>query len=320
MTSKAIFIPYFGKFNEFFKIFLSSCSYNHDYTFFIFTNDKTDFDYPSNCNVKYIEFEDFRKIIQEHFDFKISLKRPYKICDFRPCFGDVFADLIKDFDYWGFCDVDVVLGKLSDFYTDELLLKFDRISDSGHFSLFKNNSIMRKAYKMYSKKSYYYKEVFCNDGTFAFDEWGMNKGFNRLLIENGFKIFYNPILFSDIRIDKYGLRTTREVYDLPESAKKERAKKHIIFSFENGVLLQHFLNKGKAYFSPESYLHLQKRSMVIKTQSLSKFVIVPPNIICDYPNKIDEAFLKQIKEKFFYFNYLKIRYHNFLKKIKNKCK
>ena len=316
MTTKAIIIPYFGKFNDFFPFFLSSCGYNDDYTFFIFTDDRSKFNYPKNCKVTYLDFDEFVKVMQKHFDFNISLETPYKLCDFKPTYGDVFYELIKSFDYWGFCDVDLIFGKLSHFYTDDLLSKYDRVSDAGHFSLFKNNQTMRKAYKNIKHKGcYFYKDVYSSNASFAFDEWGSNKGFNRILINNGYKVFYSPILFADIRIDTYGLRTTKEIYDIPELAKLESTKKHIIYSFDNGVLLQHSISKQELCSSEQSYLHLQKRPMKIRTNSLSKFIIVPPSTVESYSNSIDIKYLKSIKERRIYWNYLELRLNNLLKKL-----
>ena len=38
------------------------------------------------------EFDDLAKRIRDFFDFEVSLEQPYKLCDFRPAFGDIFAE------------------------------------------------------------------------------------------------------------------------------------------------------------------------------------------------------------------------------------
>lgn len=48
MKTIAFVIPYFGKLPNSFLIFLESCGINSDIDFFIFTDDRTDYDYPSN--------------------------------------------------------------------------------------------------------------------------------------------------------------------------------------------------------------------------------------------------------------------------------
>jgi hypothetical protein len=49
-------------------------------------------DAPPNVAVQLCEFEDLAKRIRSHFEFEIALERPYKLCDFRPAFGEIFAD------------------------------------------------------------------------------------------------------------------------------------------------------------------------------------------------------------------------------------
>lgn len=45
-----------------------------------------------------------------------ELKTPYKITDFRPLFGEIFADLLDGYDYWGFGDLDVVYGDIQEVF------------------------------------------------------------------------------------------------------------------------------------------------------------------------------------------------------------
>lgn len=44
-------------------------------------------------------------------------ERDYGVCDLRPMIGSVLADRLKGFDWWGWCDMDIVTGNL-----DEMLV------------------------------------------------------------------------------------------------------------------------------------------------------------------------------------------------------
>lgn len=44
----------------------------------------------------------------------LRLESSYKICDFRPLFGEIFSDLTSGYDYWGWFDLDILLGNLTD--------------------------------------------------------------------------------------------------------------------------------------------------------------------------------------------------------------
>lgn len=97
---KGVFIvPYFGKFNNYFQLFLNSCKFNKNYDWLFFTDDKTVYDYPDNVTVKYTSFEEIRSFIQSKFDFKISLNYPYKFCDLKPMYGYIFSEYIKEYDF-----------------------------------------------------------------------------------------------------------------------------------------------------------------------------------------------------------------------------
>ena len=49
----AFLCPYFGKFPKHIQLWLNSCGTNKDTTFFIFTDDKQQLDYPDNFVVNY---------------------------------------------------------------------------------------------------------------------------------------------------------------------------------------------------------------------------------------------------------------------------
>ena len=58
----------------------------------------------------------------------INLRSPYKLCDLKPAYGYIFNNLLKDFDYWGYSDLDLLFGNL-----DELLKK---INDNNYHKTF----------------------------------------------------------------------------------------------------------------------------------------------------------------------------------------
>lgn len=320
MSKKALIIPYFGKFNNYFQLWLKSCEYNTDFDWLIFTDDKTNYQYPTNVHIYYTTFEEMKRKINSIFEFEIALESPYKLCDFRPAYGEIFKDYLKEYDYWGYCDTDLIWGRLSIFYTEEILKKYDKISDSGHFTLYKNTKEIVEAYRtLEAKDCYKYKDVFTNRDNYAFDEWGNNKGINRILLKNNYQIYYKPIWFSDIRIDRYGLINTRGIYDLNERALNERKKEKIVYLFDKGKLFQCYLDKEKKLrFNEEAYIHLQKRPMINEVESLNEgsFMIIPPNKFINYNEKINVKYLSKIKENKLYWHYYEIRYKNLIRKIK----
>lgn len=95
--------PYFGKFPNYFELHLLSIRRNPDITWIFFTDDHTEYDWPSNAEVHYMGFDDMQRLVQSRFEFQISLEKPYKLCDFKPAYGWIFRDYLEGYDYWGHC-------------------------------------------------------------------------------------------------------------------------------------------------------------------------------------------------------------------------
>lgn len=127
MYSIAYVVPYFGKFPKGFQFWLLSCKCNPSIDWLIFTDDKTPYDYPENVKVTYWTFDQMKKKAQAIYDFPIFLERPYKLCDFKPAYGEIFADELKDYDFWGHCDIDLVWGNIRKFYTDAVLGQYEKV-------------------------------------------------------------------------------------------------------------------------------------------------------------------------------------------------
>ena len=43
-----------------------------------------------------------------------------------------------EYDFWGYCDIDLIFGNIRKFITDDILDKYDKILSRGHFTLFRN--------------------------------------------------------------------------------------------------------------------------------------------------------------------------------------
>ena len=116
MNKKVVLIiPYFGKVPDYFNLWLKSAERNSDYTFFIYTDLNFKVDENSNVKIKNISFDELKERIKSLFGNNIKLKSPYKLCDYKPAYGVIFKDDITDFDFWGFCDIDLIFGNLNHF-------------------------------------------------------------------------------------------------------------------------------------------------------------------------------------------------------------
>ena len=86
--------------------------------------------------MRQITFEKLKLIIQNKFDFDIALKAPYKLCDYKPAYGYLFQEYLEGYEYWGYCDVDMIFGNLKRFLPDNVIGEYDKIGHLGHLSLY----------------------------------------------------------------------------------------------------------------------------------------------------------------------------------------
>lgn len=147
----ALIIPYFGKLPKWSDLFFYSVMKNKELDFFIFTDADIDERYVAIPNVI------FKKTSWTEYCDKVSRKlgvsfhpaKAYKLCDLRPFYGYVYMNMLRRYDYWGFCDIDLVFGNISGYVREKVAAGCEVISThtdrvSGHFCLFRNNEKFRQ--------------------------------------------------------------------------------------------------------------------------------------------------------------------------------
>jgi len=167
----AFIILYFGRVPWYFKFFNKSCSYNPDVDFIFITDLDVTEGLANNITVVRWSLDEISKRFTEKMGFEVNIANPYKLCDLRPAFGLVFSDLIEGYDFWGYCDIDLVFGNIRSFITPEILNKHEVITIkkeyiAGPFSLFKNNDKINNLFK----RSKDYRRVFQEPVHYDFDE------------------------------------------------------------------------------------------------------------------------------------------------------
>lgn len=177
---------YFGKFPWYFPFFIKSCSTNPTVNFVIFSDAIYTAELPKNVKIISFSLATFNQLATEKLGFKVVLKNAYKLCDFKPAYGVIFSDYLAKYDFWGMCDIDIILGRIREFITDEMLDTFDIINTrhdylTGSFMLFRNDDVANNLFA----KSKDYKKVFESNKHYCFDECN----FKHAYIENEMNIF-----------------------------------------------------------------------------------------------------------------------------------
>ncbi len=311
MEKIILIVPYFGRFHNYFPFFLESCRNNPSINWLIVTNDHTAYSYPSNVKVIYTTFRDLKDQIQGLFPFGISLENPYKLCDYKPAYGIIFEKEISGYDFWGYCDVDIIFGNIRKFFTPSVLSCKEKILSRGHLSLYRNNERMNQFFK--TSTDGLYKKVYTDNRGYAFDEWGESGISNYLRRELNDDVFWDEIDFDDILTTSSNFKPAQKL---------NQGYINSIYEYNNGNLF-------RIYQTPETgdtilkeevlYVHFQKRDLTVETSDLSHYFIVPDRFI--NPVSIDLVTLKKLgKEKPINAQYFKIKFLNLKRRLINLLK
>lgn len=279
MKKICFIIPYFGKLPSNFTIWLNSCKWNKTINWIIYTNDKTKYNFPENVQVKYCEFDDLVNKIQKLYNFKVNIDSYWKICYFKPAYGEIFKDDLKGFDYWGHCDMDLIWGDIRKFITDDILEKYDKIGFQGHSTIYKNSDKINAIYKTKVPNVPTYKQIFTGEiDKYCFDENGMEEIFKFLKID-----YYKETNFA--HLSKYDYSFYLKYLPKEEDYKNKRQ----VFVWEKGKLKRYFINKKRELDYDEfMYLHFFCRPIKYKAINIddnAKYIIYP-DIVKDFKDKI----------------------------------
>ena len=283
-----LILPYFGKFDSLFPMWLESCKYNHNIDWIIFTDDKTHYKYPHNVKVLYTDFETFRGKVQSFFDFTISLETPYRLCNFKPAYGELFETYISNYDAWGFCDNDMIFGNIEKNIPKLASDKF-KIGKFGHLTILPNDKGARTIYRYKNA----YKIAFSIPQPLFFDEISYSK----ILAKNGYTEYKLKIADLKPRVKHFHI--------LNEDKENNKAQ---CFVWDKGTLLRYYLDKKKRIKTQEyAYIHFLKRPIRANDNlDFSKPIVIVPNRIYNISlEMITPDFLQKINKRGVFFDYWK---------------
>ena len=259
MKSICYIVPYFGKLPDNFDLWLLGCKMNPTIDWVVYTDDHTPYDYPHNVKVKYCTYQEIKDRIQSLYDFKVDLGRPWRLALMKSAYGEIFSDDLKGYDFWGYCDVDLMWGDIRKFYTDDVLSKYTRIGFQGHSTLFPNTPECCKLYRTIIPDHINYIDVFSGKRDFSWDESGMNMVCHYLDIPE-----YREVNFA--HLDKY-----EKGFFLKHRPKEDEPNnKYQVFTWEKGRLVRHYLKNGEIKHEEMIYIHFWCRPIKYRVKHVSE--------------------------------------------------
>lgn len=301
MTSICMLVVWMGKFPNTFDLWKQSVFNNPTVDFYIITDNKGLTD-EANLHFVYMTLSETKQRFQALVEFPITLETPYKVCDYKPLIGEAFLDITEKYEFWGHMDLDLILGDIRMFLTEDMLQSYDKLFEAGCFILYRNCDEMRNLYKRSMEKTnmaYPYKNAFQCQYACYFDEY---MGMNILGWQYPIKVHRDQTeenIVQDFRWQNLEFRSniTNETF---------------VFQWKNGKIWRYLCDeKGKLTGkAPKEYMlaHIQKRDMEI-TFPIEKFLecgelwIVPNRFQLEkpktelYSKKDRRTYEKQTKRK-----------------------
>lgn len=279
MKKCCFIIPYFGKFPKSFAVFLKTCSYNTEFNWLIFTDDHYPFDYPDNFIVKYTNLKEISELASQKFGFKVALDQAYKLCDFKPAYGFIFEEYLKEYQFWGHCDIDTIMGNLSNFLTDELLNQYDKLFCMGHMILYRNTFENNRIFMSPYNGRLLYKEVFTTSAICWFDEeWNGKNNINQIFLSKGKKVLLKDW---SANFNVYSQKFERDFFCFDDKTQTVQhfceKEQNALYVWDNGNVCRYFIENDNLKREEFLYMHFQWRKMSFKKEILiaDRFKIVP---------------------------------------------
>lgn len=248
---------YFGTLPNYFELWLQSCATNSDVQFFLITDAKVPEQIPNNVQIIHMTFANLVKKIQSKFEFKVSIQSPYKLTDFKPAYGYIFKALFEQYDYWEYCDIDLIFGNIMKFIAAPMEQGYEKIYRLGHLTIYKNTERMRK---LFSQKGgvFYYREVFSKPEFYSFDE---HAGQMLIAKKQGVSEYYQE-----------------DMADISCRLKRMTASRHDnypyqVFYYENGAVYRAYTSNGAIIIEEFSYIHIQKRKYVYEGKETCFYIL-----------------------------------------------
>lgn len=276
-----IVVTWFGNLPPYFPAWLKSAEYNNSIDFLFFSDQQFE-SQAANIKIHYTTLESSIRYFEKKLGRKIYIKNSYKFCDCRAFFGILYEDYLKEYDFWGYCDIDLVFGNIRKFLTDERLEQYDRFYQYGHLSVFRNVEYINNLYLL-PGSIYSLDEVFKGKAKVTFEEYS---GLNRICQKNNIAWYVNAD-FADFIID---FPKRMEVTHYIKNYEKQ------VFVWHNGRAYRIY-QEGKNICEEEFiYMHWQKKKPKIQGNITNEsYLIITGNqiVATDMEEVINDDFFEK---------------------------
>lgn len=312
MNRIALIIPYFGKLPNYFHLWKESCKKNTAIDFILLTDNKIA-NGGGNFHVHQTTLSALKAQFEQCLGMPVSLASPYKLCDYRPMYGYLMPDLLRGYDFWGHCDLDMIFGDIAHFISDDILARYDRILSRGHLTIYRNTPEVNAHFMQSTQVEGVmdWKEVVASPLNHSYDEWGGKVGTSNIWRALRSDRLYDEIVFDDINyLKKHFLSSQKQLQGT------DAGKSHFIFEYDNGTLYRWYWDEASGCPAREQtlYAHFQKRDMQVSITDTTHYLIIP-NTFIPYAPVTPQSLRHHGRTHLFYKKYFQIRWKNLKRKL-----
>lgn len=182
--SVALVIPWFGRWEPWSPLFFETVRQNPGLDVLLYTDADTSGITAPNVHVHAMTLSEYVDLVNDRLHLDFSPPDAYKLCDLRPLFGTLHEPELRSYDFYGWCDIDLILGDVRSFYTDAVLSRYDVLSThrdriSGHFALFRNTQRNRSMYR----RIYRWRGALANPRFVGIDEHGLTNAYRMTVLD-----------------------------------------------------------------------------------------------------------------------------------------
>lgn len=259
MHKIVLLVLYFGKLPGHMSYWVRSCGANPGIDWVLMTDQDLDIPLPANIRYIHTDLSAVRQRFADAVGIEPDISRPYKLCDLRPAYGLVFADIVGGYDFWGYCDLDVIFGDIGAFITGDILDRNDKILSRGHLSFYRNTDAVNSLFTASCLGVPDYRDVFGDSRHYCFDE------------RHG---IYEIFRQKDVpHCDMEAMAAVRPYKGRFEDSISGR--KNILFYWEGGKAYMVDLVNGEVRTREVMYIHFRKRPMAVSGAPGEAFYLAP---------------------------------------------
>lgn len=145
----AFLVPYLGVWPRWCRLFFESCRTNPEVAIIVLCESPPPFPLPANVHVVSMRRSEIIGRLEKVTGLNLGNLHGHKLSDLKPFYGLAFADMLEKYQFWGFCDIDMMFGNLEKLFTDEFFDSIDVFSSHnemivGHFTVLRNTPAVNR--------------------------------------------------------------------------------------------------------------------------------------------------------------------------------